>query len=237
MSDTPAARLGREFLPGDVLFREGELGEVMYVIQSGAVRISKNVGGQDKLLAILGPGEFFGEMALLNGKPRTATATVMDPTRCLVIDSRKLEEMVAKNAEISLRLIKKLAKRLDSADSLIEVLLHRDPKARVLLALARHAEAFGEECELGLRVRTTTREIANEVAVDERLAFDTMKRIHRLGIAEERGDSIIVTELSRLRDFLEFLETPRPSDQSVPPANPSTPSSQGSDPSSHGSRG
>lgn len=219
----PPTRLGREYAPGDVLFRENEVGDVMYVVQSGAVRISKNVGGNDKLLTILGPGEFFGEMALLNGKPRTATATVMDPTRCLVIDSRRLEEMVAKNAEISLRLIKKLAKRLDSADSLIEVLLHRDPKARVLLALARHAEAFGEECELGLRVRTTTREIAREVAVDERLALDMMKRIHRLGIAEERGDAIIVTELARLRDFLEFLETARPPDPSgVPSAAPSS---------------
>lgn len=219
MTDFPAPRLGREFLPGDILFREGEAGDIMYVIQSGAVRISKNVGGTEKLLTILGPGEFFGEMALLNGKPRTATATVIDPTRCLVIDSRKLEEMVAKNAEISLRLIKKLAKRLDSADSLIEVLLHRDPKARVLLALSRHAEAFGEECPQGLRVRTTTREIANEVAVDERLAGEMMHRIRRLGIAEEEGGAIIVTDLTRLRDFLEFLETVRPPDPSVPPSS------------------
>ena len=52
--------------------------------------------------------------------------------------------MVARNAEIALRLIKKLAKRLDSADALVEILMHRDPKARVMLALARHADAFGE---------------------------------------------------------------------------------------------
>lgn len=220
MSDLPATRLGREFSPGDVLFREGEVGDVMYVIQSGTVRISKNIGGHDKLLAILGAGEFFGEMALLNGKPRTATATATDPTRCLVIDSRRLEEMVAKNAEISLRLIKKLAKRLDSADSLIEVLLHRDPKARVLLALSRHAESFGEECDEGVRVRTTTREIAQEVAVDERLALEMMGRIRRLGIAREEAGSIYVTDVVRLRDFLEFLETVRPPDPSSPPNEP-----------------
>lgn len=218
MTEIPSRHLGREFLPGDILFREGETGDVMYVIQSGAVRISKNVGGQEKLLTILGPGEFFGEMALLNGKPRTATATVIDPTRCLVIDSRTLEEMVAKNAEISLRLIKKLAKRLDSADSLIEVLLHRDPKARVLMALSRHAEAFGEDHEGAIRVRTTTLEIAREVAVDERLALEMMGRIRRLGIAEEVDGAIVVTDLVRLRDFLEFLETVRPPDPSSIPA-------------------
>ena len=53
MPEQPAARLGKEFLPGDILFREGETGDVMYVIQSGAVRISKNVGGADRLLTIL----------------------------------------------------------------------------------------------------------------------------------------------------------------------------------------
>src|SRR5580700_5997212 len=106
MSDPLFARFGREYAPGDVLFREGEAGEVMFVIQSGAVRIAKTVAGTDKTLAVLGPGEFLGEMAILNGKPRTATATVVEPARCLVIEARTLEQMVARNAEIALRLIK-----------------------------------------------------------------------------------------------------------------------------------
>src|SRR5215468_8137591 len=109
MSDPLFARFGREYQPGEVLFREGEAGEVMFVIQAGAVRIAKAIGGEDKVLAVLGPGEFLGEMAILNGKPRTATATVVEPTRCLVIEARTLEQMVARNAEIALRLIKKLA--------------------------------------------------------------------------------------------------------------------------------
>jgi CRP-like cAMP-binding protein len=218
MTDSMNLRLGREYQPGEVLFREGEIGAVMYVVQTGAVRITKSVGGNDKLLAVLGPGEFFGEMAILNGKPRTATATVLDPTRCLVIDSRTLEEMVARNSEIALRLIKKLAKRLDSADSLMEVLMHRDPKARVLLALSRHAEAFGTETEEGIRVRTSAKELADEVAVDEKIAADMLNRIRRLGIArEEEGGVIIVDDVSRLRDFLEFLDVPTASTPSEAP--------------------
>jgi CRP-like cAMP-binding protein len=218
MSDSLAARFGREFEPGEVLFREGEPGEVMYVIQSGAVRIQKHVGGHDKLLAVLGPGEFFGEMAILNGKPRTATATVSDRARCIVIDSRTLQEMVARSSEIALRLIKKLAKRLDSADTLVEVLLHKDPKARVLLALSRHAEAFGEEVDGGVLVRTSARDIAEEVGVELRIATEMMSRIRRLDIAVEGEAGILVSDLSRLRDFLEFLEVPQPSSaSSVPP--------------------
>jgi CRP-like cAMP-binding protein len=157
---------------------------------------------------------------------------VLDPTRCLVIDPRTLEEMVAKNSEISLRLIKKLAKRLDSADTLIEVLLHRDPKARVLLALSRHAEAFGEETPEGVRVRTTARELADEVAVDPRLAHDMMVRVGRLGIAREEDGTIIVTDVSRIHDFIEFLEIPNQNDPASMP--PGTPSGSGLPPGSNG---
>jgi CRP/FNR family transcriptional regulator, cyclic AMP receptor protein len=209
MSDPLFARFGREYQPGEVLFREGEAGEVMFVIQSGAVRIAKAIGGEDKVLAVLGPGEFLGEMAILNGKPRTATATVVESARCLVIEAKTLEQMVARNAEIALRLIKKLAKRLDSADTLVEILMHRDPKARVMLALARHADAFGEHTENGIRVRTTAVDIAIEVGVPEEVAHEVMARLRRLHLITEEEGSLIVADVARLQDFLEFLEMPQ----------------------------
>ena len=209
MSDPLFARFGREYQPGEVLFREGESGEVMFVIQSGAVRITKEVGGEAKSLAVLGPGEFLGEMAILNGKPRTATATVVETTRCLVIEAKTLESMVARNAEIALRLIKKLAKRLDSADTLGEILMHRDPKARVMLALARHADAFGEPTAEGIRIRTTSEEIAREVGVDRSVADDVMNRLRRLRLVTEEPGAVVVADIGRRQDFLEFLEMPQ----------------------------
>ncbi len=209
MSDSMFVRFGREFQPGEVLFREGESGEVMFVIQAGAVRITKAVGGEEKNLAVLGPGEFLGEMAILNGKPRTATATVVETTRCLVIEAKTLESMVARNAEIALRLIKKLAKRLDSADTLVEILMHRDPKARVMLALARHADAFGEPTEEGIRIRTTPEDIAIEVGVDCSVADEVMARLRRLRLVTEEPGAVVVADVGRLRDFLEFLEMPQ----------------------------
>jgi CRP/FNR family transcriptional regulator, cyclic AMP receptor protein len=209
MSDPLFARFGRAYAPGDVLFREGEAGEVMFVIQSGAVRITKTIAGTDKTLAVLGPGEFLGEMAILNGKPRSATATVVDPTRCLLIEAKTLESMVARNAEIALRLIKKLAKRLDSADSLVEILMHSDPKARVMLALARHADAFGEQTPEGVLVRTTPEEIAVEVGVGVEVALEVMARLRRLRLVAEEQGVIVVADVGRLQDFLEFLDVPQ----------------------------
>lgn len=209
MSDPLFARFGREYQPGDELFHEGEPGEVMFVIQSGAVRISKEVDGEQKVLAVLGPGEFVGEMAILNAKPRAATATVVEPTRCLVIEARTLESMISKNSEIAVRLIKKLAKRLDSANALVELLMHRDPKARVMLALARHAESFGERTDEGTRIRISAEDVAREVNVDEVVVREVIARLRRLRLLVEEPTAMVVVDVGRLQDFLEFLEMPQ----------------------------
>lgn len=209
VTDPLFARYGRQYEPGDVLCREGERGDEMFVIQSGSVRIVKDVGGKECVLALLGAGEFLGELAILNGKPRTATAIVVEPTRCLLIDSRRLEQMVANNAEIAMRLIKKLAKRLASADTLIEILMHHDPKARIMLALSRYAEAFGEAVAGGVRIRTTPRLLADEVGVDPLVAEEVMAKLSRIRLATEQDESILISDIGRLQDFLELLEMPK----------------------------
>jgi CRP-like cAMP-binding protein len=210
MSDPLFLRFGREYRAGDVLFREGERGEDMYVIQSGLVRILKLVGAEERPLATFGRGEFLGEMAILNGKPRTATAVVIEDAKCLVIDAATLEQMIANNAEIALRLVKKLARRLDSADEMIQILLNPDPKARVLHGIKRHAETFGEETGLGVRVLVSRSELAREVGVEDEQVHDVLARLHRLRIAaDDEMGGIVVMDLPRLLEFMEFLEMPR----------------------------
>ncbi len=207
-------RFGREFRTGDVLFREGDRGEEMYVIQSGVVQILKLVGAVQRPLATLGRGEFVGEMAILNDKPRTATAMVLEEAKCLVIDAATLEQMISNNTEIALRLVKKLARRLDSADEMIQLLLNPDPKARVLLGLKRHAEAFGEETGLGVRIHSSAADLAREVGVEEAQVREVLSRLGRLHIATEDeapggGTAIVIMDLPRLLEFMEFLEMPR----------------------------
>ena len=124
-------RFGRSFPRGTVLFREGVPGREMYVVQQGRVTISKRVGDVEKILSSLGAGEFLGEMSILNQKPRSATATCAEDSKLLVIDAKTFEAMIRSNAEIAIRMIKKLADRLHEADEQIENLLFRDASARV----------------------------------------------------------------------------------------------------------
>jgi len=213
MSDPLYLRFGREFRAGDVLFREGDHGEEMYVIQTGIVQILKLVGSVQRPLATLGRGEFVGEMAILNDKPRTATATVLEDAKCLVIDAATLEQMISNNSEIALRLVKKLARRLDSADEMIQLLMNPDPKARVLLGLKRHAEAFGEETGLGVRIHSSAADLAREVGVEQSQVHEVLTRLARLHIASEDdgggGSAIVILDLPRMLEFMEFLEMPR----------------------------
>jgi CRP/FNR family transcriptional regulator, cyclic AMP receptor protein len=213
MSDPLFPRFGREFRAGDVLFREGDHGEEMYVIQTGIVQILKLVGSVQRPLATLGRGEFVGEMAILNDKPRTATAMVLEDATCLVIDTATLEQMIANNSEIALRLVKKLARRLDSADEMIQLLMNPDPKARVLLGLKRHAEGFGEETGLGVRIHSSAADLAREVGVEESQVHQVLARLSRLQIASEDdgggGSAIVILDLPRMLEFMEFLEMPR----------------------------
>lgn len=206
------ARFSRELQPGSVLFREGDEGNEMFVIQAGHLRITKRIAQGEKILATLGPGEFVGEMAILNAKPRTATAVVTDdgPARVLAIDSKRFEQMIAHNREIVFRLIKRLAARLDSADALIEILMHKDPKARLVRALARHAESFGEPRQDGVRVALTAEELAAQVNVELPVTHEVLSRLRRVRVIsiDEQDGTLLVHDLARLFDFLEFLEMP-----------------------------
>jgi CRP/FNR family cyclic AMP-dependent transcriptional regulator len=210
-TDPSPPRIGRDFLAGDVLFREGEEGREMFVIQGGRVQVSKRIGETDRPIAVLGRGEFLGEMAILNNKPRSATATVLDDASCLVIDGHTLETMISNNTEIAVRLIKKLAGRLDAADALIEILMHPDPRARVMLALKRHAETFGEHGDDGIRLNVTAGALAQEVGANVEQVLAVLTRLEKLGIAvqDDADGAVVITDAGRLLEFLELLEMPR----------------------------
>ncbi len=199
-------RFGKEAPAGTVLFREDDPGDTMYIVQSGRVRISREAEGHNKVLAELGPGEFLGEMAILNGKPRTATAEVIEPAKLLVLDAKKFEAMVTGNTEIAVRLIKKLSRRLDNADALIEILMHRDPKARVILGLARYADATGVTRPDGsVLVKMTREQLAEQIGLSPDQTHGSVQRLARLGIIEESSEGFAIKDVARLNEFLDFL--------------------------------
>jgi CRP/FNR family transcriptional regulator, cyclic AMP receptor protein len=100
------------FADGECLFREGEAGREMYVISEGAVRITKTVGSQQVELATLGRGAFLGEMALLEGMPRDASAHAVGQTIVLAIGQGGLLMRIRRDPTFALELLNRLSRRV-----------------------------------------------------------------------------------------------------------------------------
>jgi len=134
----------------------------------------------------------------------------------LVIDGKTLETMIAANTEIAIRLIKKLALRLDAADEFVQILLTPDPEARVMLGLKRLADSLAQQMGRGtgdeVKTRLTPADLAGEVGVDVARVQEVLRRLRRLHIVGEAPDgTIVVEDVGRFLEFLEFLEVPRKS--------------------------
>src|SRR5512146_1169089 len=112
----------------------------MFIIQSGRVKISKRIRGVEKTLAVLEKGEFFGEMAILNDKPRSASAETLEECEMLVIDRKTFDALIRGNAEIAVRFIKRLADRLRETNDQMEALMIKDNTSRLVSILAKHVK-------------------------------------------------------------------------------------------------
>jgi CRP-like cAMP-binding protein len=116
---TGARRFVTEVPAGDAVFREGELGTEMFIIQEGRVEILRRVGEEDRQMAVLEKGDFFGEMALLEDLPRAATARALTDARLLRINGATFDQMLQDNPEIAVRMMRKLSRRLRETERLL----------------------------------------------------------------------------------------------------------------------
>jgi CRP-like cAMP-binding protein len=195
-------RFGRNAAAGSVLFREGDAGGEMYVLQSGKVRLTRSIRGTEKLLAELGAGEFFGEMSIINDRPRTATALVLEDAQLLVLDPRTFEAMIKANTEIAVRMIKKFAKRLDDANVQIETLLLHDANSRIVHALLSQLPKDGTAAV----VKTNLEDLHRLTGVEEPKIREVIERLSRAKLALPVDEGLSVPDVKKLEEFLEFLE-------------------------------
>ena len=113
--------LRASFPAGETIFKEGDLGLAMYVIEAGEVVIRKSFGGEERELAKLGKGDFFGEMCMLEEEsPRSATAVAVTDVDVVTIDQSAFTFILKHNPEIAIRMMRKLALRLKNTTTLLE---------------------------------------------------------------------------------------------------------------------
>jgi CRP-like cAMP-binding protein len=119
----PFAKFLTHFDKGHVLFHEGDDGEDMFIIQTGRVAIKKKVRDGEAVLAVLEKGDFFGEMAILERMPRSATAEIVEDGDLIVISGDTFGDMIKANPEIAVRMLRKYSIRLRETNKQIEQIM------------------------------------------------------------------------------------------------------------------
>jgi CRP-like cAMP-binding protein len=203
-------RLRKDFgltLPaGETIFRQGEKSRIMYIIQEGKVRIYREAQGMERTLAVLGPGEFFGEMAMFNNRPRSATAVALSDLLLLAFDKTAFEKLVFNNFGIALHIIRTLAHRLQQADTIIENMLYLDPHSKVINTLIQSAYDEGIETREGFLIRTNPEKIADKSGVVINTLRDILADLVNEKIIALRKEALIIPDLYKLKRLLTFLE-------------------------------
>ena len=189
---------------GTIVFRQGDPGQSIYVIRSGEVRVVKSANGKHRVVAMLGTGEIFGEMAVLTGRPRSATIQVTKDAELLRIPARRLEEMISGAGELPIRLLKRLADRLDQANRLIDVLVEDDPNVRVMLQLL---EEDADDVPLDGPAETTAEQMALQLGMKKYEARAALRRLVRVGVVQESDGGVVIKDSARLSDFLAFVRS------------------------------
>ena len=198
--------LVRKQQAGTVLFREGDRGATMYVIRSGKVKIAKHISDTELTLAVLGPGEFFGEMALLEGLPRSAGATVVEDAMLIELEHTAFEALVRKNGEIAVRLLRRLSSRLREADRQIQALMSRSGAARALSLVRNLAEPPDASGHRYLPPDLTPDTITRRVGLDGAEARQVQQTFERCGLLVARGGRFALGPDGLISDFLLYVE-------------------------------
>src|SRR5674476_701545 len=151
---------------GDVLFREGEPGDRLYVIATGKVKVGRRApDGRENLLAVLGPGEMIGELSLFDPGARTATATAVADTSLYELEHSGLVAWIEHHPGVATHLLGALAGRLRRTNETVADLVFSDVPGRVAKSLLGLSERFGSPVADGIRVAhdLTQEEIAQLV--------------------------------------------------------------------------
>jgi len=186
---------------GDVLFAEGEPGDRMYVILEGKVKLGQTSGdGRESLLAVLGPGEMFGELSLFDPGPRTSTATALTDAMVLGLGHPQLRPWLAGRTEVAEALLQALARRLRRTNEAMADLVFSDVPGRVAKALMDLGEKFGTLTPEGLMVThdMTQEELAQLVGASRETVNKALADFAQRGWIRLESRQVLILDVERL---------------------------------------
>jgi CRP/FNR family transcriptional regulator, cyclic AMP receptor protein len=197
-SSMAEARLRR----GDVLFHEGDSGDRLYVVTDGKIKLGRtSADGRENLLAILGPGQMFGELSLFDPGPRSATATAVTPCTLMSLGHDELLRWLEDQPSVARALLHQLAARLRKTSDVVADLVFSDVPGRVAKALLDLSRRFGRTADDGIHVHhdLTQEELAQLVGASRETVNKALADFAMRGWLRLEPRSVVLIEVERLR--------------------------------------
>ncbi len=186
---------------GDSLFREGEPGDRLYVVTEGKIKLGRtSTDGRENLVAVLGPGEMFGELSLFDPGPRTATATALTEARLLGLGHDDLKPWLSGRPEVAAALLRAIARRLRRTNDTLADLVFSDVPGRVAKALLDLSKRFGVQADEGIHVAhdLTQEELAQLVGASRETVNKALADFASRGWLRLEARAVVLLDVDRL---------------------------------------
>ncbi len=180
---------------GEVLFYEKEEGGDMYVVLEGRVRASLfDEHGNEFVLAEIGPGEFIGEMSMIDELPRSATVIAQENTRLAKLRRDIFFRIIRENQDIAINVIKALVARLRKTDDMVEALAFRSVEGRIVKFLLKLGKEKGVKEADNYRIRKMThRDLASRVGASREAVTKALKTLNFKGVLKDTGNFWLIS--------------------------------------------
>ena len=185
----------RRFPKNCMIILADDRGDSFFVIHRGRAKVSVNAAdGREMILSILGPGEFFGDISLLDGRPRTANVSTLEDSELFVIRRPDFHRAIQRHPDIAVKLMVTIASRLRKADRQIGGLALLGMTDRICSMLLNLAEEEGTETEEGLVIkkRPTHQVLANMVGTSRETVTRVLTRLEGEGYIVSRGRQLVI---------------------------------------------
>jgi CRP-like cAMP-binding protein len=192
----------RRFRRGEVIFHQGDPGDALFIVMSGAIKIMlPSDTGDEAILATLRPGDVFGELALLDGAPRSATAVALEPTETLILPRLQFRELLATEPAVRDALLASIAAELRRLTNHVEELHFLDITGRLASRLARIATESGKkqaDATIRLPSPLTQGDLAAMIGCTRQSVNKLLGMFTEDGLIRIERDSIVVLDLDGL---------------------------------------
>jgi CRP/FNR family transcriptional regulator, cyclic AMP receptor protein len=199
--DTVASRDELQVPKGAIIFRQGDKGNEMFVISEGRVRLTIGTGGQQKEVAVLGSGEFFGELSLLSDEARTATAEAVEDSTLLAIGRDVFAVLMQDDLDIVFRMMNIQGSRLRRTNQPIQELMQRMGRIRVGTCCLRHLVATLDQFPAVVDLDGLTKESGG----DPEAVFDTVKELVQRGVGSLRDRKWTIVDRAQVAKLVDAL--------------------------------